>query len=74
MAVAEVAVVLSLAVVAPIALIGHYLTKARAARGLTPEDEKLLGDLWESTKRMEERVRNLERILDADHPSWRGRS
>jgi phage shock protein B len=45
----------------------------KAAKGLTPEDEKMLTDVWESTKKMEDRIVTLERILDIESPSWRHR-
>lgn len=65
--------VVFLTIVAPIWIIAHYVTKARANRGLKPEDEAMLAELWESSRRMEERIHTLERILDADTPGWRGR-
>ncbi len=66
-------IVIFLTVVAPIWIIAHYVTKTRAARGLKPEDEAMMAELWESARRMEERIHILERILDADTPGWRGR-
>lgn len=60
-----------LAVVAPLWIIMHYATSARARRGLSSEDETMLGELWESSKRMEERINTLERILDNETASWR---
>lgn len=74
MAVAEAAVVLSLAVVAPLAIITNFILKLRQNRGLSVDDERMLSDLWQSAKRMEDRIRSLERILDADQPNWRNKS
>jgi len=73
-AMVEVVLVLFLVVVAPIWLVLHY----RSRRGLTPTGEIGAGngeveDLWQTARRMEERIRTLERILDADAPNWRGR-
>ncbi len=65
--------ILFLAVVAPLWIIFHYFSKAKESRGLTKEDEQVLGDLWESAKAMEERIVTLERILDDEAPGWRGR-
>lgn len=31
------------------------------------------GELLDELRRMEDRVRTLERILDADHPGWRSK-
>ena len=69
----EVIPILLLTVCAPLWIIFHYITKMRAAKGLTPEDEKMLTDVWESTKKMEDRIVTLERILDIESPSWRHR-
>ncbi len=58
----------------PLWLILHYSFKFKSSRGLSREDESMLGDVWETTKRMEERIDTLERILDDHHPNWRGQS
>jgi len=70
----EVFGILFLTVVAPIWIVFHYITKIRSSQGLTTEDEKMLSEIWESTRKMEDRINTLERILDADSPSWRSRS
>lgn len=67
----ETLAILFLVIVAPIWIIAHYTTKARASRGLSTEDEKMLAQLWDSAKRMEERIETLERILDHDNTGWR---
>jgi phage shock protein B len=58
----------------PLWIILHYMTKWKMSKGLSPEDEKMLSEVWESTNRMEERINTLERILDIEAPSWRKRS
>ena len=63
-----VPVVLFLVIVAPIWLILHYATRNSASKRLTSKDESLIEDLHENARRMEERIHNLERILDADAP------
>jgi phage shock protein B len=63
-----------LVVVAPIWILAHYLTRWRAARTLSREDERALAEIWQSTRRMESRVESLERILDAQTPGWRARA
>ncbi len=65
--------ILFVTVLAPLWIVFHYITKMKMARGLTPEDEKMLTDVWESTKKMEDRIQTLERILDIESPSWRQR-
>jgi phage shock protein B len=52
-------------------LILHYVTKWKQARGISPEDEKLLDDMFETARRLEERVATIERIMTADNPRWR---
>lgn len=65
--------ILFVTVLAPLWIIFHYITKMKMSKGLTPEDEKMLTDVWESTKKMEDRIQTLERILDIESPSWRHR-
>lgn len=70
----EVWGILFLSVVAPVWIIAHYISKNKQSRGLTVEDEKMLAELWESSKGMEDRIHTLERILDSQAPGWRGRT
>jgi phage shock protein B len=69
----EVIPILMVTVCAPLWIIFHYITKMKTAKGLTAEDEKMLADVWESTKKMEDRIVTLERILDIESPTWRTR-
>jgi len=66
--------ILFLVIVAPIWLILHYATRNSANKRLTTKDEALLEELQDNARRLEERLHNLERILDADSPEWRARS
>jgi phage shock protein B len=66
--------VIFMVIVAPIWLILHYATRNSASRRLNSKDEALLEELSESAQRMEDRIRTLERILDADTPEWRNRT
>ncbi len=66
-----VPIVLFLVIVAPIWLILHYATRNSASKRLTSKDEALLEELHANARKMEERIHNLERILDADSPEWR---
>lgn len=66
--------ILFLTICAPLWIIFHYATKMKTSKGLTPEDEKMLTEVWESTKRMEDRIQTLERILDIESPAWRQHS
>ena len=52
-------------------LVFHYITKWKGAASITGEDEKLLDELHELARRLEERVGTIERILTAENPEWR---
>lgn len=69
----EIIPILLLTVCFPIWIVFHYITKMKTSKGLTPEDEKMLSEVWESTNRMEDRIKTLERILDIEAPTWRQR-
>jgi phage shock protein B len=69
----EAVPILLIVVVAPLWIIFHYTTKWKQMKGITPEDEASLGDLRNNADRLEERLRNMERILDDEIPDWRSR-
>lgn len=52
-------------------LILHYMTQQKRAQGLTLEDEKLLDEMHELARRLDDRVETIERILTAENPRWR---
>lgn len=52
-------------------LIFHYVTKWKTAATLTTDDERLLDDLHDTARRLEERLATIERIVAADNPDWR---
>lgn len=54
-------------------LVFHYVTQWKKNGGLTVEDERLLDDMHEAARRLEDRLGTLERILDSQDPSWRPR-
>jgi len=66
-----VPLILFVVFVAPIWIVLHYITRWRQTRMLSSEDEKLLAELWSSVDKMESRINNLERILDAEVADWR---
>ena len=70
----EVIPVLLVTVCLPLWIIFHYITKMKTSKGLSPEDEKMLSEVWESANKMQERIDTLERILDIESPDWRRRS
>jgi phage shock protein B len=52
-------------------LIFHYVTKWKTASALTRDDERTIEELYDLARRMEDRVRTVERIVTADNPNWR---
>lgn len=52
-------------------LILHYVTKWKSAATLPVEDERLLEDLYDLARRLEDRMHTVERIVAADNPDWR---
>ncbi len=66
--------IIAVAVVAPLALILHYVTQWRSMKTLSSDDELLLDDLWRTAQALEKRVQSLETILDKEAPAWRERN
>jgi len=66
--------IIFLTVVVPIFLIGHFITKWKAMKMVTPKDEANLGSIRETADRLENRIAVLERILDDEIPDWRRKS
>ncbi|HBS32884.1 MAG TPA: envelope stress response membrane protein PspB [Parvularcula sp.] len=52
-------------------MIMHYVTELRKMKAVTPDDERLVEDLWRTAQRLERRVEALETILDKESPKWR---
>ncbi|TFI59706.1 envelope stress response membrane protein PspB [Sphingomonas parva] len=52
-------------------LILHYITRWKTAATLTGDDERLIEDLYDLSRRVEDRLNTVERILAADAPNWR---
>jgi len=52
-------------------LIFHYVTKWKTAATLTTGDEKLLDDLHDAARRLDDRLCTIERIMTAENPEWR---
>ena len=49
----------------------HYITKWKTAKTLTGPDEKLLDDLYELSRRLDDRMSTIERIMSARR-RWQG--
>lgn len=52
-------------------LIFHYVTKWKQAATITGADEKLLDDLHDLARRLDDRLCTIERIMSAENPNWR---
>jgi phage shock protein B len=61
-------------IVLPIVIVMHYLTKWKATKGLSADEQRLLEDLWRDTQAMQSRLNALETILDSEAPDWRKKS
>ena len=53
-------------------IILHYVSKWKTSATLTDADENLLDELHELARRLDDRMRTIERIIDAENPGWRG--
>ena len=52
-------------------IILHYITKWKTAATLTGSDEKLLDELHDAARRLDDRLNTIERIMTAENPNWR---
>ena len=52
-------------------LIFHYVTKWKQTATLTSGDEKLLDELHDAARRLDDRLCTIERIMTAEDPAWR---
>ncbi|HYD68564.1 envelope stress response membrane protein PspB [Azospirillum sp.] len=66
--------ILVVTIVLPLWIIFHFISRWRAQRGLSAQDERLLAELWDTSNRLEGRIHALERILDAEAPGWRNKT
>jgi phage shock protein B len=57
----------------PLLVILHYVTKWKATKGLSNDEQRLLEDLWRDSDAMQRRLEALETILDDEVPEWRKR-
>jgi phage shock protein B len=52
-------------------IIFHYVTQWKRSTTMTNEDEALLDQMYETARRLEERLATVERIIAADNPDFR---
>lgn len=65
---------LFLVFVAPFWVILHYVTKWKATKGLSNEEQRMLEDLWHDSQRLDDRLGALETILDQQEADSRSKS
>nr|WP_315457800.1 envelope stress response membrane protein PspB [uncultured Sphingorhabdus sp.] len=54
-------------------LVLHYVTRWKTAATLTNDDERMLGDMHELARRLEDRLDTVERLVAQDNPEWQPR-
>lgn len=52
-------------------MILHYVSKWKSNSSLTEEDEKMLDELYDLARRLDERMHTIERIMADENPHWR---
>ena len=52
-------------------LVFHYITRGKTSARLTGSDEKLLDELYDAARRLDDRLCSIERIMTAENPDWR---
>jgi len=62
---------LFMVVVLPIIVVMHYVTKWKATRGLSREEQAMLEELWKASQSIDSRLNTLETILDVQQPDWK---
>lgn len=55
-------------------LVFHYITRWKTAATLSGSDEKLLDELHDAARRLDDRLNTIERIMTAENPNWRQQS
>jgi phage shock protein B len=66
-----VVAIVAIVVIGLPSMIMHYVTEMKKLKTVTPDDERLVEDLWRTAQRLERRVEALETILDKEAPKWR---
>ncbi len=54
-------------------LILHYVTRWKTAATLTNDDERMLGDMNELARRLEDRLETVERLVAQENSEWQPR-
>lgn len=67
----SVPAILFMVIVAPLWLVFHYKTRWKDQKTNGTADQKTVKEMWAVAQRLENRVANLEKLLDAEAPGWR---
>jgi phage shock protein B len=67
----SIAVIVFIAIPAPLFIILHFVTKWKQTREISGGDERMIEDLWALSRGLEERLEALETILDSESTEWR---
>jgi phage shock protein B len=69
-----------IAVIAPFALVAWIMKlkhdrnmRALSVQGMSADEQRTMDEMGELARRMEQRIENLERILDSELSGWRSR-
>ena len=54
-------------------LVLHYVTRWKTAATLTNDDERMLGDMHELARRLEDRLETVERLVAQENPECQPR-
>ena len=54
-------------------LILHYVTRWKTAATLTYDDERMLGEMNDLARRLEDRLNTVERLVAQENPEWQAR-
>ncbi|MCX7266964.1 MAG: envelope stress response membrane protein PspB [Sphingomonadales bacterium] len=54
-------------------LVLHYVTRWKTAATLTNDDERMLGDMHELARRLEDRLETVESLVAQENPEWQPR-
>ncbi len=49
----------------------HYVSQWKRAPKITEEDERMLDEMYNLARRLEDRLNTVERIVAADNPEWK---
>lgn len=66
-----VAIIVFVAIPAPLFIVLYFITKWKQTRELSGGDEKMMEELWLLSEKLDGRLESLETILDNELPGWR---